>query len=45
MTGRESHKVKRIEAYLKENGLFRNYNASKEPVYSGNVVELDLAAV
>lgn len=45
MTGRDSHNVKRIEAYLKESGLYRDYGSTKDPVYSGKLLELDLASV
>lgn len=44
LTGRDSHKVKVIENYLREQGLFRT-SASKDPVYTGAVLELDLASV
>lgn len=46
MTGRDEKTVKVIEAYLKANGLFRNYDGSQaDPVFSGEVLELDLGKV
>jgi aconitate hydratase len=44
LTGRDQHKVKVIENYLREQGLFRT-SASKDPVYTGTILELDLASV
>ncbi|OMJ76947.1 hypothetical protein SteCoe_23573 [Stentor coeruleus] len=43
-SGRSSEKIAFIEAYLKANGLFRDYNG-EDPVFSGAVLELDLGAV
>jgi aconitate hydratase len=45
MTGRSAHDIKRVEAYLKEQQLFRNYNSRSDPVYTGQVLELDLSKV
>lgn len=46
MTGRDEKTVNLIEAYLKANGLFRYYDGSqKDPVFSGEVLELDLGTV
>lgn len=45
MSGRDPHNIKRIEAYLKETGLFRDYNAKVDPNYTGKLLELDLASV
>jgi aconitate hydratase len=39
MTGRDEKVVKLIEAYLKANGLYRNYDGSQpDPVFSGEVL-------
>lgn len=44
MTGRDSHKVKLIEAYLRDQGLFRTYDGSQpDPNYSGEIMEIDLS--
>ncbi len=43
LTGRDQHQIKLIEAYCKEQGLFRNAN-SPEPAFS-SALELDLASV
>jgi aconitate hydratase len=45
LTGRESHKIKTVEGYLKEQGLFRDYTSGRDPVFSGAPVTLDLASV
>jgi aconitate hydratase len=46
LTGRDSDKINMVEAYLKEQGLFRKYDGSqKDPVYSGDIMELDLSSV
>jgi len=45
-TGRTEHKVKLVEAYLKDQGLFRMYDGSQpDPTYSGEIMELDLSSV
>ena len=45
-TGRDSHKVKVIEAYLKAQGLFRVYDGSqKDPHFSGALMTLDLSTI
>ena len=39
MTGRDEHKVKYIEQYLREQGLFRVYDGSQtDPYYSGDIM-------
>jgi aconitate hydratase len=43
-TGRSEEKLAYIEAYLKASGLFRDYNGP-DPVFSGEVLELDLSKV
>ncbi|OMJ68671.1 hypothetical protein SteCoe_33812 [Stentor coeruleus] len=43
-SGRPEGKIAFIEAYLKSNGLFRNYSG-EDPVFSGDVLELDLNSV
>ncbi|XP_012940716.1 cytoplasmic aconitate hydratase [Aplysia californica] len=44
-TGRDAQKVSVIEAYLKANNLFRDYeNTAQDPIFS-EVVELDLSSV
>lgn len=46
LTGRDEHKVKVIEAYCKAVGLFRDYtDASTDPVFTGEIVKLDLSTV
>jgi aconitate hydratase len=46
LTNRDPHKVETIEKYLKEQGLFVKYDGtSVEPVYSGELMSLDLASV
>lgn len=45
LTGRDGHKVKQIEAYLKEQGLFRDYTSGRDPTFTGKVLELDLGSV
>lgn len=45
-TGRDEHKVKFIESYLRAQGLFREYDGSQpDPNYSGAIMELDLSSV
>jgi aconitase A len=43
LTGRDSHKIKTIEGYAKENKLWRNDKT--DAVYSGQVMDLDLGSV
>jgi aconitate hydratase len=46
MTGRDDHKVKQVEQYLRAQGLFRLYDGSQvDPHYSGALLELDLSTV
>ncbi|CAD8108921.1 unnamed protein product [Paramecium sonneborni] len=45
LTGRPESKVKQIESYLREQGLFRDYKSGNDPHFSGEVLELDLASV
>ena len=46
MTGRNHHNVHYIEAYLKAQGLYRVYDGSQpDPIYSGEIMELDLCSV
>lgn len=45
VTGRDADKLAYIEAYLKAQGLFRNYATDPDPVFTGAVLELDLATV
>jgi aconitate hydratase len=45
-TNRDSDKIDLIEHYLKAQGLFKTYDGTqKDPVFSGAVLELDLATV
>uniref|UniRef100_A0A914CG43 aconitate hydratase n=1 Tax=Acrobeloides nanus TaxID=290746 RepID=A0A914CG43_9BILA len=44
-TGRDSHSLKRAEAYLKQNGLFVNYEDSNHAPKFTKVLELDLASI
>jgi aconitate hydratase len=43
-TGRDEERIKKIEAYLRAQGLFQTYE-SETVVYSGDVMELDLGSV
>mmetsp|Transcript_1536 Transcript_1536/g.3622 ORF Transcript_1536/g.3622 Transcript_1536/m.3622 type:complete len:813 (+) Transcript_1536:2-2440(+) len=44
-TGRSEDKIRKIESYLRQNGLFRTYEkGEKEPVFT-DVLELDLSTV
>ncbi|XP_074661096.1 cytoplasmic aconitate hydratase-like isoform X2 [Tubulanus polymorphus] len=44
-TGRDEDKIAYIEAYMKANGMFRDYtNAEQDPVFT-EVIELDLSTV
>lgn len=45
LTGRSDDKIKQVEAYLKEQGLFRDYRSGKDPKFTGDVLDLDLASV
>lgn len=45
-TGRDEKQVQLIEAYLKANNLFRNYDGTQpDPDFTGEVLELDLGTV
>lgn len=44
VSGRSEEKIRFIEAYLRANGLFRDY-AGEDPVFTGAVLELDLSTV
>jgi aconitate hydratase len=46
VSGRDESKVQTIEKYLREQNLFVKYDGSQEdPVYSGEIMELDLNSV
>jgi len=46
LTNREEKKVKQIEAYLRAQDLFIKHDGSQaDPVYSGDIMELDLSKV
>lgn len=46
VTGRPAGQVEMIEAYLKEQGMFIKHDGSQaDPVYSGDIMHLDLASV
>lgn len=46
LLGTDPHHIKVIEAYLKQQGLFRVYDGSQpDPTYSPGVMELDLSTV
>lgn len=46
VTGRNEQKIQMIENYLKSQGLFRTYDGSQpDPVYTGEIMELDLSTV
>ena len=46
LTGRDDKKIQTIEQYLKAQDLFIKHDGSQaEPVYSGQIMELDLASV
>lgn len=44
LTGRDESNIAYIEAYLKAQGLFRDYKSGEDPVFS-DVLELDLGTV
>jgi aconitate hydratase len=45
-TGREEHKIKVIEAYLRAQGLFKLYDGTQaDPNFSGEIMHLDLSTV
>jgi len=44
-TGRNTDHIKLIEAYLKENSMFRDYKSGNDPEFSGDVLHLDLSTV
>ena len=45
-TGRPKGQIETIESYLKEQGMFVKHDGSQpDPVYSGEVMELDLASI
>ena len=35
LTGRDDHKIKTIEHYLREQQLFRDYSSGKDPEFTG----------
>jgi aconitate hydratase len=46
LTGRDGQQVATIEKYLREQNLFVKYDGTQEdPIFSGEVIELDLASV
>lgn len=45
LTGRKSGHIVTTEEYLRSQSMFRDYNAKKEPKYSGDVMHLDLSSV
>jgi len=46
LIGAEEERIQMIETYLKAQGLFRVYDGSQaDPVYSGDVMELDLGSI
>jgi aconitate hydratase len=46
LTGRDSSQIELIEKYLREQGMFVKHDGSQpDPVYSGDIMELDLASV
>lgn len=46
LIGAEEDRIAMIESYLKAQGLFRTYDGSQpDPVYSGEIMELDLEDV
>jgi aconitate hydratase len=46
LTGRDPELVKGIRSYLEAQALFRKYDGSmRDPVFSGNILELDLGKV
>jgi len=44
-TGRDPEHIKLIEAYLRENSMFRDYKSGNDPEFTGDVVHLDLNTV
>lgn len=45
LSGRSTDHVVMTEDYLKSNGMFRNYAKEKHPLYSGDIMNLDLSTV
>lgn len=46
LIGTDAHRIKVIQTYLKEQGLYRVYDGSQpDPDYSGAIMELDLSTV
>jgi aconitate hydratase len=46
LTGRSETKIQMVQQYLREQGLYREYDGSQEdPEFSGAVLELDLSTV
>jgi len=46
LTGRESGQIQLIESYLREQNMFVKHDGSQQdPVYSGDIMDLDLASV
>lgn len=46
LSGRDENKVQVIEKYLREQGLFVKYDGTQQdPIYSGDIMELDLSSV
>lgn len=46
LTGRKAENVAQIESYLREQGMFLRHDGSQQdPVYTGEVLRLDLASV
>merc|ERR1712151_1400779 len=46
LTGRSEHNCNRIRSYLKANSMFRDFkDSSEDPVFTGDVMELDLSTV
>lgn len=46
LSGRDESKVQLIEKYLRENGMFIDHkNPVEDPIYSGDVMHLDLGSV
>lgn len=46
LIGAEEERIQMIEQYLRSQGLFRVYDGSQpDPVYSGEIMELDLADI
>lgn len=45
LTGRPEDHITMTQDYLKSQGMYRNYSSKKDPLYSGDIMHLDLSTV